>query len=108
MWKIILDIVLYIIIGYIVIGHVMSWKWLFEARIKCIDLNDSVWDEYLNSLQGVFSFLLLGTLLWLPVKASIYSDRKRVKTNKMSWMQSFYKVFVLWEELQLRRKENDL
>jgi len=107
MWKLILDSVIYILTGYLLIGHVLSWKWLFEARIKCLDMKDQAWNDYLNSLLGVFSFLLIGTLLWMPVKVSIYSDRKRGKGRRLSWLQSFHKVFVLWEELQLRRKEND-
>ncbi|MCY9666368.1 hypothetical protein M5X11_15600 [Paenibacillus alginolyticus] len=97
---------------YLIWGHLLSWKWLIEARIKCVDSRDHVWFEFLNSLQGIVSFTILATLFWMPAIVSnvISKRRKRNKTSRkftMTWVQSFQKALELYQQLQAWRR-NDI
>ncbi|GGG17621.1 hypothetical protein [Paenibacillus abyssi] len=108
MWAIIFNIILW----YLVIGHIQSWRWLIEARIKCVDLRDPMWSEFLNSLKGIASFTFLGTLFWLPAILLNMSRRLRRKTKvrhktAMTWLQAFQKTVLLYKELQAWRR-NDI
>jgi hypothetical protein len=112
MWDRVLSIFSWMGIGYLVWGFLLSWKWLIEARIKCVDVRDLVWSEFLNSLQGIFSFTVLATLFWLPAMISNFISQRRKKSRAvskftMTWVQSFQKAFELYQQLQAWRR-NDI
>lgn len=96
-------------IGYLVWGFLLSWKWLIEARIKCVDARDPVWSEFLNSLQGIVSFTVLATLFWLPAMISNFISQRRKKSRAFSKftitrIKSFQKAFELYQQLQTWRR----
>src|SRR5690606_27151594 len=85
-------------LGYLAIGYVWSWIWLFEARIKCMDMKIKAWEDYLNSLSGIFSFQFLCTLFWMPVLLSrVFRNARRRKFHKLKIM--FQRTFEIWDLL---------
>lgn len=112
MWDTAFKVVIWIVAGYLAGGFVTAWKWMIEARIKCVDDRNKAWAEYLSSIQGIVSFTILSTLFWLPVILSHAINRRRKKKgsrNKraMSWAQSFQKAIDLYQQLQAWRR-NDI
>lgn len=85
------------ILSYLTIGYIISWKWLFEARIKCVDLKDKIWENYLNSVAGVFSFQLLCSMFWLPVIVSKYKAKSKVYfLNKNPIESKLIQIPIIW------------
>ncbi|MGF7030880.1 4-amino-4-deoxy-L-arabinose transferase-like glycosyltransferase [Paenibacillus mucilaginosus] len=116
MWSILWSTIGYMILAYLVLGHVQSWKWLLEARMKSVDLDDPTWSEYLNTLKGIVTFTVLGTLFWLPAVLLNISERIRRRRKKskrppsrmaMTWFQAFRKAVEIYREL-LSRARNEI
>jgi hypothetical protein len=109
MWGEIGKAITYSIAGYFILGQLMAWKWLLEARIKCIDSREPMWAEYLNSLKGITSFSILATIFWLPsiVSNFVYHHKRLNRVRKktaMSWPQAFHKAIELYQQLQAWRR----
>lgn len=83
-----------ILVAYVIIGLLLNVILFFYAKIRNLNEEHEEWAFVLQSIFGLFYFLFLGSILWLPVFISYIAQQKRRYGKFGIWTVRYMKLFL--------------
>lgn len=78
-----------ILVTYITVGLLLNIILFLTAKIRNLDDRYDEWAFVLTSIIGLCYFLILGSILWLPVMISYFRNQKKLKIKLTMWSMLF-------------------